>query len=89
MQAYHSCAIHSEHRFSARTVFVNQCLEFGPTRLDLSQFHVCNRAQELCEGRGGHSGLPDPNKPDGFCGRRATLKQQQNVCNISAKRAGL
>ena len=33
------------------------------------------RAEELCESRGGHPGLPVPNKPDGFCGRKATLKQ--------------
>ena len=33
----------------------------------------CVRAQELCEGRGGRSGLPVPNKPHGFCGRKAIL----------------
>ena len=32
------------------------------------------RAQELCESRGGRPRLPDPNKPGGFCGRKATLK---------------
>ena len=32
-----------------------------------------NRAQELCERRGGRPGLPVPNKPYGFCGRKATL----------------
>ena len=31
------------------------------------------RAQELCESRGCRSGLPVPNKPDGFCGRKATI----------------
>ena len=31
-------------------------------------------AQELCESRGGRRGLPVPNKPPGFCGRKATLK---------------
>ena len=35
------------------------------------QYNV--RAQpELCESRGGRPGLPVPNKPDGFCGRKAT-----------------
>ena len=29
--------------------------------------------QELCESRGGHSGLPVPNNPYGLCGRTATL----------------
>ena len=31
------------------------------------------RAQELCESRGGRPGLPVPNKPGGFCGRKVTL----------------
>ena len=31
------------------------------------------RPQELCESRGGRPGLPVPNTPDGFCGRKATL----------------
>ena len=34
-----------------------------------------NRTQELCESRGGRPGLPVPNKPRGFCGRKATLNQ--------------
>ena len=33
------------------------------------------RAQELCESRGGRPGLPIPNKPHGFCGRKTTLNQ--------------
>ena len=32
------------------------------------------RAQELCESRGGRSGLPVLNSPYGLCGRKATLK---------------
>ena len=32
-----------------------------------------DRAQELCENRGGRPGLPVPNKPYGFCGRKAAL----------------
>ena len=39
------------------------------------------KTQELCECRGGRPGLPVPNKPDGFCGRKATLK-----LNLSPKR---
>ena len=31
------------------------------------------RAQELCESLGGCPGLPVPDKPEGFCGRKATL----------------
>ena len=31
------------------------------------------RAQELCESRGGHPGLPVPNSPYGLCGRKAAL----------------
>ena len=30
-------------------------------------------AQELCQSRGGRPGLPVPNSPCGFCGRKATL----------------
>ena len=37
------------------------------------------RAQELCESRGGRPGLPVPNKPNGFCGRKATLKQNSGA----------
>ena len=33
------------------------------------------RVQELCESRGGRPGLPGPNKPYGFCGRKATLNR--------------
>ena len=36
--------------------------------------HLNNRAQELCESRGGRPGLPVPNSPYGLCGRKATLK---------------
>ena len=35
-----------------------------------------NRAQELCESRGGRHGLPVLNSPYCFCGREATLKLQ-------------
>ena len=40
-------------------------------------FFMTFRAQELCESRGGRPGLPVPNKPDGFCERKATLKQSK------------
>ena len=33
------------------------------------------RAQAVCEGPGGHPGLPVPNSPYGLCGREATLKR--------------
>ena len=33
------------------------------------------RDQELCGSRGSRPGLPVPNKPDGFCGRKATLNR--------------
>ena len=36
------------------------------------------KAQEnLCESRGGRAGLPVPIKPDGFCGRTATLEEEE------------
>ena len=45
--------------------------------------HCCDRAQELCESRGGRPGLPVPNSPFGFCGRKATLKNRiQELCEI-------
>ena len=34
------------------------------------------RAQEPCESQDGHPGLPVSNKPYGFCGRKATLKNR-------------
>ena len=36
------------------------------------------RAQELCEIRGGSPGLFVPKKPDGFCGRKASLKTNES-----------
>ena len=35
-----------------------------------------DKAQELCESRGGRPGLPVPNKPDGFRGHKATLERK-------------
>ena len=35
------------------------------------------RAQELCENRGGHPGLPVPNSPYHICGRKTTVNQHQ------------
>ena len=35
---------------------------------------LLNRAQELCESWRGLCGLPVPDKPDGFCGCKTTLK---------------
>ena len=35
------------------------------------------RVQELCESRGGRPVLLVLSKPDGFCGRKATLKQEE------------
>ena len=34
-------------------------------------------AQELCESRGGHPGLPVPNSPYGLCGRKATFEEEE------------
>ena len=35
-----------------------------------------DRAQELCEIRGGRPGLPVPNSPYGLCGRKATVNSR-------------
>ena len=50
-----------------------------PWRLCTDETRVGRRkAQEnLCESRGGRAGLPVPNKPDGFCGRKATLEEEE------------
>ena len=34
------------------------------------------RVQELCESWGGHPGLPNPNKPYGFCACRAKFEDE-------------
>ena len=50
------------------------------------------RAQELCESRGGHPGLPVPNSPYGLCGRKATLEHSvraQELCGSGGGRPGL
>ena len=38
---------------------------------------VTERAQELCESRGGRLGLPVPNSPYSLCGHKATLKKKK------------
>ena len=48
-----------------------------------------NKAQELCESRGGRPGLPVPNSPYGFCGRKATLNKVQELCESRGGRPGL
>ena len=42
------------------------------------QVYFCGltRAQELCESPGGRPGLPVPNKPYAFCGRKAPSKKE-------------
>ena len=66
----------------ARTVPVLSLASFGRGRgsrvQDVSQADAKGRytgfrVQELCESRDGRPGLPVPNKPDGFCGRKETL----------------
>ena len=37
--------------------------------VDVNYVPLKNRAQELCESRGGRPGLPVPNSPHGLCGR--------------------
>ena len=49
-----------------------------------------NRAQELCESRGGRQGLPVPNSLYGPCGLKATLKNRaQELCESRGGRHGL
>ena len=38
-------------------------------------FERTDRAQELCESRGGRPGFHVPNSPHGLCGRKATLNR--------------
>ena len=54
------------------------------------------RAQEMCESRGGRSGLPVANSPYGLCGRTATLEEEgtqitraQGPCENRGGRPGL
>ena len=49
-----------------------------------------NRAQELCESRGGRPGFPVPNSPYSIvCGRKATLKNRaQELCESRGGRPG-
>ena len=47
-------------------------------------------AQELCECRGGHLGLPVHNSPYGLCGRKATLNERKPYSEFRAEpRSGL
>ena len=44
------------------------------TSEDIKHQFIIIRAQEQCESGGGCPGLPSPNKPDWFCGCKATVK---------------
>ena len=44
-----------------------------------------DRALELCESRGGRPGLPVPNKPYGFSGRKAPLSITVNVVSVDCQ----
>ena len=48
----------------------------------VSDLCVCERAQELCERRGGRSGFPFPNtnSPYGLCGRGPKLNERAVLC---------
>ena len=54
-------------------VLVYSSVIFLMVYVDINITERERRAQELCESRGGRSGLPDPNSPYGLCGRKATL----------------
>ena len=41
-----------------------------------------DRAQELCESRGGRPGLPVPNSPYGLCERKATLHLKATTVKV-------
>ena len=41
-------------------------------------------AQEVCESRGGHLGLPVPNSPYGLCGRKAALNLNSDTQSSGA-----
>ena len=55
--------------------------------------HHSGIAQRLCECRGGLPGLPVPDKPYGFCGRKATVNHHssivQELCESRGGRPGL
>ena len=53
---------------------------------------MSNRAQELCESRGGRPGLPVPNSPYGLRGHKAILNlsnRAQELCESRGGRPGL
>ena len=47
--------------------------------VDVKQ-HRNKKLCHVCESRGGRRGLPVPNKPYGFCGRKATQEQKTVSC---------
>ena len=54
--------------------FIDEAVLGSPSQI---VFVVC--VDKMCQSSG--AGLPVPdNKPGGFCGRKATLKQKRNVC---------
>ena len=61
--------------------FVPNMSSQHPMTLSSSSSSSCgsDRTQELCDSRGGCPGLPVPDKPYGFCGRKATLNHLTSV----------
>ena len=51
---------------------------YGLCRHKATVNYTENRAQELCESRGGHPGLPVPNSPYDLCGHKATANYTEN-----------
>ena len=51
-----------------------------------SRHETTSRAQELCERRGGRPGSPVPESPCGLCGRKATLKAEEETSCLSLDR---
>ena len=49
-----------------------------PVKALASSISRC-RPQELCESRGDRPGLPVYNKPDGFCGHKATFEEEEDL----------
>ena len=70
-----NCQAHLCGTFSQKPAFIHCNIPYGfcGRKAALNRTELCVRAQDLCESRGGRSGLLVPDKSYGFCGHTATL----------------
>ena len=40
----------------------------------------------MCQGQGGHPGIPVPNSPNGLCGHKVTFEEEEGLVSVSSRK---